>query len=159
MACANVSCFPLQIEKASRLTNVSPYYVFLGCSRSRSTEQAIKAFEVETGNTVGSDHATPLGSPLSPFIPGIAGSPASVLSSTSTVFEVPPLDLGPAALPEKRDSVANVNAQLAFPLSSFHYQSRYVPLYSRCIECAWLTPHSLQTLETALPRAESSQRI
>ncbi|KIP07889.1 hypothetical protein PHLGIDRAFT_510955 [Phlebiopsis gigantea 11061_1 CR5-6] len=84
-----------------------PYYVFLGCSRSRSTVHAVKAFEIESGNTAGSGHITPLHSPaLAPR------SPSSAFSFSSS----PPL--GPAALDGK-------GGALALPLSSFHYQTRF----------------------------------
>ena len=135
----------------------SPYYVFLGCSRSRSTSQAFKAFEIESGNRAGSGHITPLHSPslgpgnvsrshmpLSPATmlavaasasPDV-GSPVSPASSTSSATtavdrEMPELSLGPAALtlpedPARSKLQGNVsrNGEFAFPLSSFHYQSR-----------------------------------
>ncbi|KAF7798762.1 hypothetical protein EIP86_009987 [Pleurotus ostreatoroseus] len=97
----------------------TPYYVFLGCSRSRSTTRAFKAFEIEAGNRQGSGHISPAHSPLFGAHAPAPGSPASV-SSTSTVMDMPELELGPAALAGRggRES-------LAFPLSSFHYQNRH----------------------------------
>ena len=93
-----------------------PYYVFLGCSRSRSTARAFKAFEIEAGNTAGSGHITPLHSP--PMMPN---SPTSSISSSTTVIDMPELELGPAALESKLAK----QDRLAFPLSSFHYQNRF----------------------------------
>ncbi|GJE99974.1 related to Betaine lipid synthase [Phanerochaete sordida] len=93
-----------------------PYYVFVGCSRSRSTARAFKAFEIEAGNTAGSGHITPLHSP--PMGPN---SPTpSFSSAASTILDMPELELGPAVLNSKASA-----DKLAFPLSSFHYQARF----------------------------------
>lgn len=107
-----------------------PYYVFLGCSRSRSTARALEAFEIEAGNTAGSGHVTPINSPAlsagsSPFV--FPSSPASSTSSSSTVVDMPELSLGPAAIEcaPKDDARRSKFGDLAFPLSSFHYHSRY----------------------------------
>lgn len=96
----------------------SPYYVFLGCSRSRSTARAFKAFEIEAGNTAGSGHITPLHSPsIAPRSPGASPlSPMSV-ASAATAVEMPALELGPARCAR--------HGGPAFPLSSFHYQNRF----------------------------------
>ncbi|EKM51071.1 uncharacterized protein PHACADRAFT_165696 [Phanerochaete carnosa HHB-10118-sp] len=93
-----------------------PYYVFLGCSRSRSTARAFKAFEIEAGNIVGSGHITPLHSP-----PASPMSPTPSFFSSVTAVDMPELELRPSAL---EDKLAKQN-RLAFPLSSFHYQNRY----------------------------------
>ncbi|KAI0699007.1 hypothetical protein BC835DRAFT_1268331, partial [Cytidiella melzeri] len=96
----------------SRLIQI-PYYVFLGCSRSRSTTSAFKAFEIESGNTAGSGHISPS---HSPSIVANISSPSLVSPCpVATTTEMPELTLGPAALGD--------NA-FAFPLSSFHYQTR-----------------------------------
>ena len=103
----------------------SPYYVFLGCSRSRSTARAVKAFEIESGNTAGSGHITPLHSPaLGPRSPSFSScgsppAPFSPVSSCAAAAEMPELELGPAAL------AGGGGGALALPLSSFHYQTRF----------------------------------
>ena len=104
-----------------------PYYVFLGCSRSRSTERAFKAFEIEAGNTAGSGHIAPLHSPA---LPAGMTSPTSSVSSSSTVMDMPELELGPSALADKAaDTNAAGRTHLTLPLSSFHYQSRYEAVF------------------------------
>ncbi|KAI0084521.1 hypothetical protein BDY19DRAFT_1060226 [Irpex rosettiformis] len=117
-----------------------PYYVFLGCSRTRSTTNAFKAFEIESGNTAGSGHVTPSHSPA--FGADIASPRLSSACAGVTVVEMPPLALGPAALgsssssssssassvsissPSTSISSAPSSSSLAFPLSSFHYQTK-----------------------------------
>ncbi|KAI0338707.1 hypothetical protein BDW22DRAFT_1415383 [Trametopsis cervina] len=105
-----------------------PYYVFLGCSRSRSTTAAFKAFEIESGNTAGSGHVSP--SPSSAF------SPSSTPLSPSTAAEMPELSLGPPIIPpstalittektERGEVERGQRGGYAFPLSSFHYQRRH----------------------------------
>lgn len=58
-----------------------PYYVFLGCSRSRDISKNIQAFDVDSGNLVG-------------LAPGLK-TPASPFAPLSPDDEVPELQLGP----------------------------------------------------------------
>ena len=107
--------------------------MFLGCSRSRSTARAVKAFEIEAGNTAGSGHISPLHSPVLPGNASADGSESSGSASSSpTVVDVPEFELGPAALADKdtdADADGRGHTHLALPLSSFHYQSRCVDLF------------------------------
>jgi betaine lipid synthase len=91
----------------------SPYYVWIGCSRSRSTEQHVNAFEIESGNTAGSGHLSPLHSP--------ASSDVTVIVEPATV---PDLDLGPAAMPVVISRDVAKKTAIPLPWSSFHYNSK-----------------------------------
>jgi betaine lipid synthase len=105
--------------------------VFLGCSRSRSTARSFKAFEIESGNTAGSGHATPVHSPF--LVANVTSPRLSSTTATRTPLDMPELSLGPAAL-DGTPSLSVVRTgnsgkekkpgEFVFPLSSFHYQHR-----------------------------------
>ena len=134
----------------------SPYYVFLGCSRSRSTTRAFKAFEIESGNTAGSGHTTPA---HSPSLLANVTSPR-LATTTRTAPDMPELHLGPAALDDTPSSSSHTSlvrtgsngsgsgsvkererGGFAFPLSSFHYQrrARRVPFLEKAEHGAFRT--------------------
>ncbi|WVR08104.1 hypothetical protein IAU60_005150 [Kwoniella sp. DSM 27419] len=105
-----------------------PYYVFLGCSRSRDGSSALKAFAEEAGNRKGMTNGGLL-TPVSPF--GAAGMPSPSIQG------MPSLDLGPSVTrgqmqPQAHaqsvagpEGAANALSQTLFdvgaPLSPFHY--------------------------------------
>ncbi|EIW71585.1 hypothetical protein TREMEDRAFT_67852 [Tremella mesenterica DSM 1558] len=96
-----------------------PYYIFLGCSRSRDATVAAKAFEVEAGNRIGLGNGG-LMTPTSPFNVHPWGSGSPELKS------MPNFTLGPSAMgveqgpPEYAQTIQDAGA----PLSPFHYQLR-----------------------------------
>jgi betaine lipid synthase len=98
-----------------------PYYIFLGCSRTRDASAAAKAFEVEAGNKLGQGRGGLL-TPSSPFTTSPwPGSPAMEMTTSAVPSE---FTLGPAAIEAGpwTQSIRDVGA----PLSPFHYQLRKV---------------------------------
>jgi betaine lipid synthase len=95
-----------------------PYYIFLGCSRSRDATAAAQAFEREAGNKLGQGRGGLL-TPLSPFT-------TSPWSPADKGAMAPPeeFSLGPSVIAHKgwTESIRDVGA----PLSPFHYQLRKV---------------------------------
>ena len=93
-----------------------PYYIFLGCSRSRDASKSLKSFEVEAGNILGQGRGG-LMTPTSPFMSPHLGSMTSVVPVE--------FSLGPSVIQGKEgltESIRDVGA----PLSPFHYQLRKV---------------------------------
>lgn len=96
-------------------TVTSPYYIWLGRSRSCDVSQACHAFEVEGGNLIGN---------CSPVLLHDGGARDSV----------PPLEIGEPAIDiEERNKSGSVVIEITPPLSTFHYQVSKV-----CVCCVLL---------------------
>lgn len=96
---------------------ISPYYIWLGRSRSADVTRFLHAFEIESGNTIG--NMTP------------KSLRAVKASDDSTV--VPELEIGePALRLESRQEWQgqDVVIDVSPPLSSFHYQVKNVSNFS-----------------------------
>lgn len=114
---------------------VSPYYIWLGCSRQRDTTDAIQAFEVEAGNRV----IVPPSFPELSFSHVLAAQKMQQASeksgmdlAISSSHSGPPSDA--STLVKRRGSEGGstsssgsaIRLELGphIPLSSFHYQKR-----------------------------------
>ena len=85
------------------LSRSSPYYIWLGRSRSCDVSRFCHAFEVESGNLIGNC------SPASP----------NVIKDAKVI---PLLDIGKPALEVAPSVPAHATINITPPLSSFHYQ-------------------------------------
>ncbi|KAI0322655.1 hypothetical protein OF83DRAFT_1161041 [Amylostereum chailletii] len=98
-----------------------PYYIWIGCSRSRDTSRLSYVFEVEGGNKIGG--SSPL---LSPTL--------STSSSSTMVSDIPPpLSIGERALESEacaKAAIAEAPEMIVInvtpPLSPFHYQLKHI---------------------------------
>lgn len=121
--------------QASVFSSSSPYYIWLGCSRSRDTTDAIQAFEVEAGNRVIVPPSFPelsfshlLSASKTQILTEKSGQDSAVASAHTGVLT------DPSNLVKRRGSETNSTSSSAsgfkidlgpqVPLSSFHYQKR-----------------------------------
>lgn len=114
----------------------SPYYVWLGCSRSVNVSAALEAFETDSGNSVGNY------------------SPKSIASTRGLKRVTSLVRLGGS------DSEVEVLEQINPPSSAFHYHSQTVSFLfnpSHCLMASFGSPGVFRTIPMRCTK--SSERL